>query len=106
MSISTSDQKNGVLLMTVSNISRRTSLHSMAALGVAGAAVALGGIALSSTSAQAAQPLMADGLHDLQAARAVLQAAAHDKGGHRVKAIGLIDAAIAEVRLGMDVGAM
>jgi hypothetical protein len=92
--------------MTESTVSRRESLRNIVALGVAGAAVAVGATALTATSAEAAQPLMADALHDLQAARGVLAAALHDKGGHRVKAIGLIDAAIAEVRLGMAAGAM
>jgi len=92
--------------VTESNVSRRESLRNIAALGVAGAAVAIGATALTTTTAEAAQPLMADAVHDLQAARAVLAAAAHDKGGHRVKAIGLIDDAIAQVKLGMVVGAM
>jgi len=92
--------------MTESNVSRRDSLRNIAALGVAGVAVAMGASALATSSAEAAQPLMADALRDLQAARAVLAAGAHDKGGHRVKAIGLIDDAIAQVKLGMVVGAM
>jgi hypothetical protein len=44
-------------------------------------------------------------LNQLAAARASLVRAAHNKGGHRVKAIGLIDQAIAEVRLGIAAGA-
>jgi hypothetical protein len=38
----------------------------------------------------------------VQAAKASLQAAATDKAGHRVKAIGLIDQAIVEVQLGIN----
>jgi hypothetical protein len=48
------------------------------------------------------QPLMKDALHDLQVARATLEAAMPDKGGHRVKAIELTDQAIAETKLGID----
>lgn len=48
------------------------------------------------------QPLMKDALHDLQVARRTLDAATADKGGHRVKAIELTDAAIAEVRAGIE----
>ncbi|HVX81655.1 MAG TPA: hypothetical protein VHB23_09760 [Devosiaceae bacterium] len=92
--------------MTDSNVSRRDSLRNLAALGMAGAAVALGGTALSATSAEAAQPLMANALRDLQAARGLLQHALADKGGHRVKAIALVDEAIAEVKAGMAAGAM
>jgi hypothetical protein len=88
-----------------STVSRRASLKTIAAIGAAGAAVALGG-AVAAAPAEAAQPLMADALKDLQAARAVLAAAAHDKAGHRVKAIGLIDAAIVQVKAGMVAGAM
>jgi len=38
----------------------------------------------------------------LQNARGELQAATPNKGGHRITAIGLIDQAIHEVRLGME----
>jgi hypothetical protein len=48
------------------------------------------------------QPLMRDALHDLQVARATLEAASPDKGGHRVKAIELTEAAMAEVKLGIE----
>jgi hypothetical protein len=40
-------------------------------------------------------------LGDLRAARASLQKAVPDKAGHRNKAIGLVDQAIAEVQAGM-----
>ena len=49
----------------------------------------------------AQQPHMDAALHLLQSARAELQQAAADKGGHRVQAIGLVDQAIAQVREGM-----
>jgi hypothetical protein len=56
-------------------------------------------------SAIAAQPHMQAALAALQTARAQLQAATPDKGGHRVAAIADIDQAIGEVRAGMAVGA-
>jgi hypothetical protein len=48
-----------------------------------------------------AQPHMGESLAFLQSARGELQAATPNKGGHRERAIGLIDNAIAEVRAGM-----
>ena len=48
-----------------------------------------------------AQPHMMQGIALLQAARGELQAATPNKGGHRERAMGLIDQAIAEVRAGI-----
>ena len=48
------------------------------------------------------QPHMRDALSLLQDARAELERADADKGGHRVAAIGKVDEAIAEVRAGME----
>jgi hypothetical protein len=47
------------------------------------------------------QPNMEAALGDLRAARASLQKAVPDKAGHRNKAVGLVDQAIAEVQAGM-----
>lgn len=91
--------------MTESALSRRDGLRSLAALGVAGAAVAIGA-AVVATPAEAAQPLMHNALNDLLGARNALEHALWNKAGHRVKAIGYIDAAIAEVRAGIAAGAM
>jgi hypothetical protein len=52
-------------------------------------------------SANAGQPNMEAALSDLRAARASLEKAEANKGGHRANAIGLIDQAIAEVKAGM-----
>ncbi len=52
--------------------------------------------------AQAAQPNMEAALASLQQARASLQKAVADKGGHRVKAMKLVDDAIAEVQKGIE----
>ena len=48
-----------------------------------------------------AQPHMGETITLLQSARAELAAATPNKGGHREKALGLIDQAIAEVRAGI-----
>jgi hypothetical protein len=48
-----------------------------------------------------AQPHMAETVGLLQSARAELAAATPNKGGHRERALGLIDQAIAEVRAGI-----
>ncbi len=49
----------------------------------------------------AQQPLMNAARADLLQARAQLNAATHNKGGHRAKAIGYINSAIAEVNAGV-----
>lgn len=64
----------------------------------------LTGIILTSVGvgyAIGAQPHMTQTVALLQNARGELQAAAPNKGGHREKALNLIDAAIAEVRAGI-----
>ena len=48
-----------------------------------------------------AQPHMSASIGLLQSARAELAAATPNKGGHRERALGMIDQAIAEVRAGM-----
>ncbi|MEW6767073.1 MAG: hypothetical protein AB1342_03485 [Pseudomonadota bacterium] len=48
-----------------------------------------------------AQPHMGEALAFLQSARGELQAATPNKGGHRERALALIDNAIAEVRAGI-----
>jgi len=55
-------------------------------------------------NARASQPHMVNALDDLRAARHELEVALHDKGGHRVRAIGIIDNAIEEVKAGIDAG--
>jgi len=58
---------------------------------IAGACIAL-----------AAQPNMQEALGSLQAARASLVAAQANKGGHRERALGFVDSAIAETRAGIN----
>jgi hypothetical protein len=47
------------------------------------------------------QPNMSAAMASLQSARASLQVATSNKGGHRIRAMQLIDAAMAEVSAGM-----
>ena len=54
--------------------------------------------------ALAAQPHMQAALHALRNSRAELESALPDKAGHRVKAIALVDQAIAEVQAGIVAG--
>jgi hypothetical protein len=51
--------------------------------------------------AYAAQPNMINALNSLRAARAELVRATANKGGHRERAIGLIDQAIGETEAGI-----
>ena len=62
-----------------------------------------GALALSNVPSVLAdvQPKMHDALASLQAAETALQNAAHDKGGHRVKALELTRAAITQVKAGI-----
>jgi len=47
------------------------------------------------------QPHMENALQSLRIARSELQQAAANKGGHRERAIGLVDSAISEVEAGI-----
>jgi len=55
--------------------------------------------------ASAAQPHMRAALDHLISAKSELEVALRDKGGHRVKAIGYVNDAIAEVKAGIAAGA-
>lgn len=59
--------------------------------------------ALGLNSAFARQPHMERALENLRAARAELQAAEHNKGGWRIRAIENVDRAIRETERGMAV---
>jgi 2-phospho-L-lactate transferase/gluconeogenesis factor (CofD/UPF0052 family) len=63
-------------------------------------ATAAGRGAFTSASAEP-QPRMHQALDELRAAAASLEAADHDKGGHRVKALELTRAAIGQVEAGI-----
>jgi hypothetical protein len=77
-------------------VTRRRSL----AAAICIAAVGAGGIGY----AMAAQPRMEAALSSLEKAKAELDAAIPDKAGHRVKALALVNDAIAEVRAGIAAG--
>jgi len=69
------------------------------ALGI----MATGGVLIQNAQA-AYQPHMVNALDSLRAARHQLEIAEEDKGGHRARAIGIIDNAIQEVKAGIAVG--
>lgn len=74
----------------------RKRLPSLLALLV----LVLGGLLLG--RAQADQPRMQAALEHLRAARRQLEVADPDKGGHRVKALRLVNEAAAEVERGIQ----
>ncbi len=59
--------------------------------------------AMGLPAVQAGQPHMQNALMHLREARAALEKAEHNKGGHRERAIERINQAIAEVEAGMAV---
>jgi hypothetical protein len=74
----------------------------LAAVAVIAGGVGAGTMYLTTGEAGAEnQPHMRAALGSLQSARGQLQAATADKGGHRAKAIDLVNAAIAEVNRGI-----
>jgi len=66
-------------------------------------AVLVASVALVSANSPALdQPRMQAALADLEAAKTELQHAEHNKGGHRVNAIGFVNAAITSVNRGIQ----
>ena len=61
-------------------------------------------LSMASIAGAADQPMMRAARADLQTAKRELQMATPDKGGHRVKAIALINDAISEVKKGIEAG--
>jgi hypothetical protein len=59
------------------------------------------GTVIGASIAYAAQPHMVSALEMLRSARAELERAATNKGGHRERAIGAVDRAIQETREGI-----
>jgi hypothetical protein len=55
--------------------------------------------------ARSAQPHMKSALQALNSAKTHLNKATHNKGGHRVKALALVNSAISEVQKGIAAGA-
>ena len=77
--------------------------RSVVAAAAATAAGVLAATAVIREAAAENQPHMRAALQALQNARAQLQRATSDKGGHRVAALRLVDTAIEEVRKGIAV---
>ena len=59
------------------------------------------GAAVAVSATPPDQPFMTAARADLNKAKNQLQLALHDKGGHRAKAVGLVNSAIAEVNAGI-----
>ncbi len=59
------------------------------------------GLSLATAATAEPQPMMKSALASLKKAKTQLQKATHDKGGHRAKAVGLVDQAIDEVQAGI-----
>ena len=74
-------------------------------LAIAGVATAASFMFLGAGTAFAIQQHMFNARDDLNNALTELQQAEPDKGGHRVQAIDLINQAIGQVNLGIQVGA-
>ena len=72
---------------------RRTLQRTLPLIGLGGLAAGL---------ATADQPHMQSALGHLRAARKSLEEATPDKGGHRNKAVQLVDNAIQQVEMGID----
>ena len=66
--------------------------------------LAAGAAVLAPVPVQANQPNMKAALSNLNQARDNLERASHNKGGHRVEAMRLIDEAIEEVEKGIKAG--
>lgn len=81
---------------------RISGFARLAAVALIAAGAGAGTMYLGTGEAGAeAQPHMRAALGSLQNARSQLQAATADKGGHRAKALDLVNAAIAEVNRGI-----
>jgi hypothetical protein len=65
---------------------------------------AVAGGAFAAGLAYAAQPHMEAALNALLTAQTELKVAEHNKGGHRVKALELVNSAIAQVQAGIAAG--
>jgi len=82
--------------MSILVIRRRTVAAGIAVVGLAAFGIGY---------AVAAQPHMEAALSALETASHELEVAVPDKGGHRVKAIALVNDAIGQVKAGIAVGA-
>jgi hypothetical protein len=83
--------------MSTKPSTRDRFVKAIVILAVAGGAFAAG-------LAYAAQPHMEAALNALLTAQTELRVAEHNKGGHRVKALELVNSAIAQVQAGIAAG--
>lgn len=90
--------------MSKSSDIKRREVFLPAAAAVAAAAAVLTA-ASQEAEAQDWQPHMQSALASLRAAKQQLEVARHNKGGHRTRAINLINQAIGQVETGIRVGA-
>jgi hypothetical protein len=74
---------------------------SLQVAGIVIPTLAFGFLSVPHTVRADTQPEMQKTLNDLTDAQANLEKATHDKGGHRVKALKLVQQAIGEVNAGM-----
>ncbi|MBX7220586.1 MAG: twin-arginine translocation signal domain-containing protein [Blastocatellia bacterium] len=84
--------------MSETNLTRRNVLKVLSTLPLAGAFLT----SYFSEPVKADQRNMHQALNALERAQRELRQATDDKGGHRAKALRLVDDAIAEVRQGMS----
>ena len=82
----------------------RTTWFARHRLFVVAAVAALAGAAGAVGVTYAAQPHMVNALRALEGARNELQVAEHNKGGHRVNALRLVNEAIGKVQAGIAAG--
>jgi hypothetical protein len=78
------------------------NVWKISTLALATALVAVIGTSSVRTASAEPQPHMRAALAQLQAAKAQLEKATADKGGHRVKAIALTDQAIEQTKKGIE----
>jgi len=64
----------------------------------------IGGAVIGYAANGIPQPHMKAALESLKTARIELEQAEHNKGGHRVKALNLVDRAIEQVKKGIEAG--
>jgi hypothetical protein len=84
------------------NCSQKTDRREILLAGAA--ALSIGAVLGIVGEAKASQPYMESALSDLQNARDALMRAEHDKGGHRARALNLVNQAIGEVEAGIQAG--
>lgn len=82
----------------------KLNLWKLSTLGFAGAFVTMAGVHGIATAEAAKQPHMVAAAERLIDAKRQLSEAAHNKEGHRVKAIAFVEQAMNEVKLGIEAG--